>query len=134
MNKPNIQSRIKTIELLAFIILVYPLTVKWGLIGASWGVTFVYAISALINMVDTCRLLSPVVMGLVKTLQFPFILLAFLVLNILITTNFIFLEITYLRFFFIIFFSFIIYGSALILFKKQFLSNIFPSFIKRDSS
>ena len=134
MNKPNIQSRIKTIELLAFIILVYPLTVKWGLIGASWGVTLVYAISALVNTVHTSRLLSPLGMDLAKTLMFPSTILVILTFNILIATNFMSSEIMHFRFLFMILLSLIIYGSALILFKKQFLLNIFPLFIGKNSS
>lgn len=134
MNKPNIQSRIKTIELLAFIILVYPLTVKWGLIGASWGVTLIYAISALVNTIYTSRLLSPLGMNLVKSLIFPFTVLVILTFNILIAMNFMSSEIMHFRFFFMILLSLIIYGSALIFFKKQFLLNIFPLFIRKNNS
>jgi O-antigen/teichoic acid export membrane protein len=126
MNKPNIQSRNKTIELLAFIVLVYPFTAKWGLIGASWSVTLVYAISALINTIDTSRLLSPLGMNLIKSLIFPFLLLAILSFNISISMTFMSAEIVYLRFLFIIALSLFIYGSALIIFKRQFLLSVFP--------
>jgi O-antigen/teichoic acid export membrane protein len=131
MNKPNIQSRIKTIELLTFVILVYPLTVRWGLIGASWGVTSIYAISAFANTIYTSRLLSPLGMNLVKPLLFPFTILVILIFNFSIANNFISSEIMHFRFFFMILLSLIIYGSALILFKKQFLLDIFPHFIRK---
>jgi len=61
VNRPNIQSRNKTIELVAFLILVYPLTLKWGLVGVSWGVTIVYGISALI--IPLILLVSSVLYG-----------------------------------------------------------------------
>ena len=126
MNKPNIQSRNKTIELLAFIVLVYPFTAKWGLIGASWSVTLVYAISALINTIDTSRLLSPLGINLIKSLIFPSLLLAILIFNISILMTFLSVEILYLRFLFIISLSLFTYGSALIIFKRQFLLSVFP--------
>jgi lipopolysaccharide exporter len=134
MNKPNIQSRNKTIELLAFVVLVYPFTVKWGLIGASWSVTLVYAISALVNAFHTSRLLSPLGMNLVKTLIFPITILVILTFNISIAMNFMSSEIMHFRFFFVILLSLIIYGSALIFFKKQFLLNIFPLLIGKNNS
>lgn len=134
MNKPNIQSRIKTIELLTFIILVYPLTVKWGLIGASWGVTSVYAISAFANTIYTSRLLSPLGVNLVKPFLFPFTILVILISNVSIAKNFMSSEIMHFRFFFMILLSLIIYGSALIFFKKQFLLNIFPHFTGKNNS
>ena len=134
MNKPNIQSRIKTIELLVFIILVYPLAVRWGLIGICWGVTLIYTISALVNMIYTSRLLSLLGINLAKTLIFPFIILIILTFNISIAMNFMSSEIMHFRFFFMILLSLIIYGSALIFFKKQFLLHIFPLFIKKSNS
>jgi O-antigen/teichoic acid export membrane protein len=126
MNKPNLQSRNKTIELLAFIVLVYPFTARWGLIGASWSVTLVYAISALINTISTSRLLSPLRMNLIKSLIFPFLLLAILSFNISISMTFMSADIVYLRFLIIVALSLFIYGSALIIFKRQFLLSVFP--------
>lgn len=50
VNRPVIQSKNKAIELIIFLLLVYPCTAKWGLIGASWAVTSVYLVSAIVNI------------------------------------------------------------------------------------
>ena len=49
VNRPEIQSRNKTIELFLFLLILYPFTIKWGLIGASWAVTAVYMVGAIIS-------------------------------------------------------------------------------------
>jgi len=58
VNRPNIQSKNKTIELLVFLVLLYPFTVKWGLMGAAVAVTLVYFIGFLLNIVSTGHLIE----------------------------------------------------------------------------
>jgi len=57
VNRPEIQSRNKTIELVLFISLIYPFTIKWGLIGAAWAVTLVYLMSAIVNALSSASLI-----------------------------------------------------------------------------
>jgi O-antigen/teichoic acid export membrane protein len=56
VNRPEIQSKNKTIELLLFLLLVYPFTMKWGVVGAGWSVTIVYLGSALVNVTRSASL------------------------------------------------------------------------------
>jgi len=58
VNRPEMQSRNKTIELGLFCLFVYPCTVKWGLLGAGWSVTGVYFAGAMVNALS-CRALVP---------------------------------------------------------------------------
>jgi PST family polysaccharide transporter len=58
VNRPNIQSRNKALELVLFLTLVYPFTSKWGLIGAAWAVTLVYFASAIVNALSSASLVS----------------------------------------------------------------------------
>jgi O-antigen/teichoic acid export membrane protein len=51
LNRPEIQSLNKTIELIFFLVLIYPFTVSWGLIGAGLAVTIVYFVSFVLNVV-----------------------------------------------------------------------------------
>jgi O-antigen/teichoic acid export membrane protein len=60
VNRPAVQTRNKAVELVAFLLLVYPCTMKWGLLGAGFAVTIVYGISALLNGIDTARILRTV--------------------------------------------------------------------------
>lgn len=124
VNRPNIQSRNKTIELVAFLILVYPLTLKWGLVGVSWGVTIVYGISALINAFDTSRLLRPLWTIMANAFVFPLGILAILLVIFLAVRSFIPLETDPWRFFISAFLCLMAYGGTLVLFKKQLLKDI----------
>jgi O-antigen/teichoic acid export membrane protein len=124
VNRPNIQSRNKTIELVAFLILVYPLTLKWGLVGVSWGVTIVYGISALINTFDTSRLLRPLWTIMANAFVFPLGILAILLVIFLAVRSFIPLEMDLWRFLSSVFLCLIAYGGTLVLFKKQLLKDI----------
>ena len=38
VGRPKIQSKLSSLQLLAMLIIIYPLTVKWGILGASLGV------------------------------------------------------------------------------------------------
>jgi O-antigen/teichoic acid export membrane protein len=55
-SQPEIQSRNKTLELLLFSLLIYPLTERWGLIGAGWAVSLVYFMSFVLNAWATGRI------------------------------------------------------------------------------
>jgi O-antigen/teichoic acid export membrane protein len=58
INRPGLQSRNKTVELIVFLILVYPFTVGWGLIGAGWAVTICYLVSFILNALLTGSILK----------------------------------------------------------------------------
>jgi PST family polysaccharide transporter/lipopolysaccharide exporter len=57
VNRPEIQSRNKTLELLLFLLLIYPFTEQWGLSGAGWAVTLVYLMSFILNAVVTAGII-----------------------------------------------------------------------------
>lgn len=124
VNRPNIQSRNKTIEMVAFLVLVYPLALKWGLVGVSWGVTIVYGISALINTIDTSRLLRPLWTIMANALVFPLVVLAILIAIFWGIRSFIPLEMDLWRFLSSVFLYLIAYGGTLVLFKRQLLKDI----------
>lgn len=53
LNRPNIQSKNKTVELFVFLLLLYPFTIKWGVMGAAVVVTLVYLVGFILNIVAT---------------------------------------------------------------------------------
>ena len=71
VNRPEIQSRNKLIELILFLSLIYPFTVKWGLIGAGWAVTLVYIVSAIINALSTASIVPFFISILAKASWIP---------------------------------------------------------------
>ncbi len=81
LNRPDIQSRNKTLELIILLLLIYPLTNKWGLVGASWAVTLVYFTSAIINIISTAHLIPSFYLLLLKALWFPLIACSVLILS-----------------------------------------------------
>jgi O-antigen/teichoic acid export membrane protein len=73
VNRPEIQSKNKTIEIVLFLLLVYPFTVKWGLIGASWAVTAVYLVSAFVNILGSASIVPAFFSILLKASWIPLI-------------------------------------------------------------
>jgi len=57
LNRPDIQTKIKSLDLVTFLILVYPLTVKWGILGTSYAMVIVYLINMIMNIASTFRLI-----------------------------------------------------------------------------
>jgi O-antigen/teichoic acid export membrane protein len=71
VNRPEIQSKNKTIELVFFLLLLYPFTVKWGLVGASWAVTTVYMVSAIVNILSSASIVPAFYSILLKASWIP---------------------------------------------------------------
>ena len=71
VNRPDIQSKNKTVELALFLLLIYPCTVNWGLIGTAWAVTTAYIASAIINAVSTVKIIPSFLQILLKASWVP---------------------------------------------------------------
>lgn len=57
LNRPDIQTKIKSLDLLTFGILIYPLTLKWGILGTSCAMAIVYLINLISNIAFTSKLI-----------------------------------------------------------------------------
>lgn len=55
VNRPDIQTKIKSLDLVTFLIFVYPLTIKWGIVGTSCAMVIVYLINMIMNITFTFR-------------------------------------------------------------------------------
>lgn len=84
VNRPDIQSRIKTLDLVVFIILIYPLTLKWGLVGTSWALTIVYFINMIMNIVSSLRLIPLRWQNIATSVSVPILISSVMVLNVII--------------------------------------------------
>jgi O-antigen/teichoic acid export membrane protein len=71
VNRPEIPSRNKTVELVVFALLIYPLTTRWGLIGAGWAVSAVYLVGLILNAEALSRLLKDVPQIIYTALRCP---------------------------------------------------------------
>ena len=58
LNRPDMQAKIKTLDLVTFLILIYPLTLKWSILGTSCAMAIVYLINMIVNIAFTSRLIS----------------------------------------------------------------------------
>jgi O-antigen/teichoic acid export membrane protein len=57
LNRPDIQTKIKSLDLVTFLILIYPLTLNWGILGTSCAMAIVYLINMVMNIASTVRLI-----------------------------------------------------------------------------
>jgi lipopolysaccharide exporter len=71
INRPEIQSLNKTVELIVFLVLVYPFIVGWGLIGAGWAVTIVYLVGFILNVLMTESVLKGFLKIILRALLIP---------------------------------------------------------------
>jgi lipopolysaccharide exporter len=83
VNRPEIQSRNKTVELMVFALLIYPLTTLWGLIGAGWAVSAVYLVGLIMNVEALSRLLKDVPQIIYTALRCPLASTAGMILSAL---------------------------------------------------
>lgn len=74
INRPDIQAKIKTLDLVTFLSLVYPLTLKWGIVGTSWTLVIVYLINMILNIIATVGLIELNLWRLCRSAIFPFFL------------------------------------------------------------
>jgi O-antigen/teichoic acid export membrane protein len=85
VNRPDIQSKNKTIELILLLLFIYPFTVKWGLVGTAWAVTAVYVVSAIINAISTAKIIPSLFLILLKASWVPLLASFGLIISIWIT-------------------------------------------------
>jgi O-antigen/teichoic acid export membrane protein len=57
INRPDIQTKIKSVDLVTFLILIYPLTLNWGILGTSCALAIVYLINMVMNIAFTVRVI-----------------------------------------------------------------------------
>jgi len=87
VNRPEIEPRWQTVRLLVLIILIYPLSINWGILGTSIAVFFSTFVSTLgfgfmVLKVTKCEIPS-----FFKTIILPFINASFMILILLILKN-----------------------------------------------
>ena len=81
INHPEIQSRNKTVELVVFSLLIYPVTTRWGLIGAGWAVSAVYLVGLIMDVEALSRLLKDVPHVITTALRGPLVATAGMILT-----------------------------------------------------
>jgi O-antigen/teichoic acid export membrane protein len=57
INRPDIQTKIKSLDLVTFLVLIYPLTLNWGIVGTSCALALVYLINMVMNIAFTVRVI-----------------------------------------------------------------------------
>ena len=57
VNRPDIQVKIKALDLVSFLTLVYPCTLAWGIGGTGWAMAAVYLVNLCLNIWFTRRLI-----------------------------------------------------------------------------
>jgi PST family polysaccharide transporter len=87
VNRPEIQSRNKTVELMVFALLIYPFTTRWGLVGAGWAVSAAYLVGLTLNVEALSRLLKDVPQIIYTALRCPLVATAGMVLSALLTAS-----------------------------------------------
>jgi O-antigen/teichoic acid export membrane protein len=81
INHPEIQSRNKAVELVVFSLLIYPVTTRWGLIGAGWAVSAVYLVGLIMDVEALSRLLKDVPHVITTALRGPLVATAGMILT-----------------------------------------------------
>jgi O-antigen/teichoic acid export membrane protein len=87
VNRPDIQSRNKTVELILFLLLIYPLTTRWGIIGAGWAVSAAYLVGLIMNVEALSRFLKDVPRILYIALRCPLAATTGMVLSALLAST-----------------------------------------------
>jgi O-antigen/teichoic acid export membrane protein len=71
VNRPDLQVRIKAVDLASFLVLVYPFTLAWGIRGTSWAMAAVYLVNLGLNIFFTRRILYLPLGSLARSALFP---------------------------------------------------------------
>jgi len=137
IGKPKIRTRIQSAQLILLIILIYPLTVRWGIMGTSIAVMAyalifnLYAVYKVINTIesDYKKPTKIIIIPLIGVLIMSFI--------IFIIKTFIFYNIGFILFFLLVIIGIIIYLAVIYLFDlflnyggKELIKNQFGIIFK----
>jgi O-antigen/teichoic acid export membrane protein len=127
VNRPEIQSRNKTVELFLFLLLVYPFTIKWGLIGASWAVTTVYMVGAIISAISCASVVPLFFAILLKASWIPLLASSGIIISTWLIHNWLNAAGGLVQFLLSAIFGFIVLGVIVITSRKNLLRTIIVS-------
>ena len=129
LNKPKIITKIQLIRLFILIVFIYPLTIKWGILGVSTAVLLSNFISSILLLISVALLTKCKIKQLSTTIIFPFVNISIIVLLILLLKNNFTAQIGILSFLLLSSFSILIYLGITYLFGK-YLEYDMKTFIK----
>jgi O-antigen/teichoic acid export membrane protein len=132
VNRPEIQSRNKTLELILFLALVYPFTTKWGLIGTGWAVTLVYFASLIVNGLSSASLMSPFFSILLRASWPPLVATLGLMITTLLVQSWVKGLGGQFQFMLAGVSGFLVFGMIIFSLKKGLLRNIWMGVLGRD--
>jgi hypothetical protein len=112
------------IELILFLSLIYPFTVKWGLVGAGWTVTFVYIVSAIINALSTASIVPSFISVLLRASWIPLLATIGLLITSLITHSSLDAIGGLLQFILSGFSGLVVFGLIVFISRKNLLRNL----------
>jgi len=119
VGRPNILAKLAVIQLLMMIVIIYPLTNKYGILGTAIAIVFPNLVMQIIAGIKVCNIIKCDGYKFVKSLLFPLISTSIVILLLYIFIN-ILKNINITIFVILIFFSGATYLGTLYLFKKSF--------------
>jgi O-antigen/teichoic acid export membrane protein len=134
VNRPGIQSKNKTIELVIFLLLVYPCTVKWGLIGASWAVTTVYLVSTIVNILGSASIVPSFYSILLKASWIPLLSSFGLMMSTWITHSWLMAIGGLTQFLLSVIIGFAVFGAIAVTLRKDLFQTLILSIRSAKSS
>jgi O-antigen/teichoic acid export membrane protein len=127
VNRPAIQSRNKTVEIVLFLLLVYPLTIQWGLVGTSWAVTLVYIASAVINILSCVSIMPELFSILLKASWIPLISSFGLMMSTWMIHSWLSAADRLIQFFLSVTLGLVVFGAIVILSKRDLFQTLIMS-------
>ena len=99
VGQPKINTKLKVIRLVLLVILIYPLTARWGLVGTAWTIMLVSIIMQPFGWYLVIRIVKCGLWEMLRPIIFALAATAVMVGVISLSRHFLFAEITYVSFF-----------------------------------
>jgi O-antigen/teichoic acid export membrane protein len=134
VGKPEISTKLQFARLILLVIIIYPLTIKWGILGASFAVVLSILPVEPITFYMTIKIIKCRVWEFGKLIALPMLGVAIMSTALLASKFFIFSSIGLFSFFALVVIGVVIYISMAIIFDWLFGYNIRETFQKQFSS
>lgn len=123
--KPANQTKIKIVDVTVFIVIIYPLTINYGIVGTSCALSFVYLVNVIINTLLTKKMLQLNVWKLLSSLRSP-LLISLTMMMVALSINLLKLPTGKLVGFFVLLVPCLVFGiGGTFILERKFLKGLF---------
>lgn len=113
VGRPAIITKLHVIRFIILVILIYPMTARWNIVGTSLTIVIVILAVTPLAAYMSMKIINCTVFEILKPVLYPFVATSIMMAVICLFKFFVFCQVSFVSFFFLVVVGFCVYGAVL---------------------